>query len=302
MRQVAGLIVKGDESTTNESDDLLQCECAYGGLFDPTSEQFGFSYFHRSDAKWDIVLDASQIADIANGSLRQFALWKCSDLSCGCLYPEEDSYCPNCDSIRHVDSDYSTSLRRLYPGEPASGIDSMVNLRKIVLAILGYVGENDGRMPPPFTRNEQGDRLHSWRSLILPFLDFDDLYAAIDFTQPWDAPVNRSLGANTPEVFCSPNTRSGHTRYAAILGPQTLWPLNGPRMISDVRSGTSYTIAVVEARHSDFPWMAPEDIDVETLASEPELSNRSLLAALIDGNATAFATLDTAEIRDLATI
>lgn len=41
MRHVASLIESGDESTTVESDDLLQCDCIYGGLYDPEARRFG---------------------------------------------------------------------------------------------------------------------------------------------------------------------------------------------------------------------------------------------------------------------
>ena len=302
MRQVASLIAEGDESTTIESDDLLQCDCVYGGLFDPEAKRFGFRYFHSDDRQWDIVLNASQIGEIANGSLKRLELWRCADSACGCLYATEDSYCPHCDSIRDLDSGYANSLRVWHPDEPASGIDSLANLRQIVLAILDYVSANHGRMPPPYTTNEHGDCMHSWRSLILPFLDLDELYDDIDFTQPWDASANFSLAARIPEAFRSPNTRPGHTRYSAVLGPRTLWPATGMRMVSDVKSGYSNTIAVVETPRSEIQWMSPYDIDVETLAKEVASCDGSLLAALVDGNATALGTFDAAQIRDLATI
>jgi hypothetical protein len=231
MRHVAQLITDGDDATTIESDDLLQCDCIYGGLFDAESHQFGFRYFRDEDATWDVVLDASQIADVANGSLIQFQLWRCSGGSCDCLYAAEDSYCTHCDSIRHFDDDYPDSLRRWYPGESADAIDSMANLRRIVLAIWDYMGQNGDRMPPPFTTDESGNRLHSWRSLILPFVDLDELHAAIDFDQPWDAPGNRALAAETPDVYRSQGIAPGHTRYVAIVGQHTLWPPHAKRMV-----------------------------------------------------------------------
>ena len=35
--------------------------------------------------------------------------------------------------------------------------------------------------------------MHSWRVLLLPYLDRSDLYKAYDFTEPWDGPNNRKL-------------------------------------------------------------------------------------------------------------
>ena len=49
------------------------------------------------------------------------------------------------------DDDDVDSLRRWYPDESADALDSMVNLRRIVIAICSYLRGNDGHMPPPFT-------------------------------------------------------------------------------------------------------------------------------------------------------
>jgi hypothetical protein len=138
--------------------------------------------------------------------------------------------------------------------------------------------------------------------LVLPYLDLDEPYAAIDFDQPWDAPANGALAAETPDVYRSPGTVSERTRYVVIVGPNTLWPPNGKRMLSDVTSGHSYTIAVVEAPRSKFAWMEPSDIDFETLVSELSSDARPLLAAWIDGNATALRDLDVGRLRQLVAI
>jgi hypothetical protein len=302
MRHVAALIDSGDEATTIESDDLLQCDCIYGGLSDGETKRFTFRYFHAQDAIWDVDLDAFEIAGIANGSFRQLNLWRCSDGSCGCLYPAEDSYCPHCDSIRHFDHEYAKRLRHLYPEASLDALASMANLRRIALAIGDYVDANDGQMPPPFTFDVSGNRLHSWRSLILPYLDLDDLYAVIDFNQAWDTPVNRAATAAIPGVFQSPGTASCHTRYLAIVGQDTLWPPSGRRRLSDVTSGTSRTIAVVEAPASECHWMEPRDIGIDALAGQLASHGRSLSAAWIDGNATALSGLDASSLRELATI
>src|SRR5690349_16533332 len=102
----------------------------------------------------------------------------------------------------------------------------MGNLRQVSIAILEYASANDGRMPPPFTTNQRGDRLHSWRSLILPFLDLDDLYASFDLTLPWNDPAHLAIAAQTPDVFRSPGIAGERTRICAVIGEDTLWPAN----------------------------------------------------------------------------
>src|SRR5688500_14578472 len=43
------------------------------------------------------------------------------------------------------------------------------NLHRIGLALHGYAGAHDA-FPPAYTVDEAGNPLHSWRTLILPFL------------------------------------------------------------------------------------------------------------------------------------
>src|SRR5262245_47701354 len=107
MRQVARRIAAREKETTIESDDLLQCDCIFGGLVDSTRKKFGFCYFHDDgverdeddDVTWHVILDATQIQAIADGSLRSLQLWRCVNVSCGCRHSSVDGYCANCDSV-----------------------------------------------------------------------------------------------------------------------------------------------------------------------------------------------------------
>jgi ABC-type antimicrobial peptide transport system permease subunit len=42
--------------------------------------------------------------------------------------------------------------------------------------------------------------MHSWRVLILPFLEADLVYRQYNFDEPWDGPNNRLLMAQMPEA------------------------------------------------------------------------------------------------------
>jgi hypothetical protein len=99
MQHVDHLISIGDPRTTMESDDLLQCDRVYGGLYDRAGRRFGFRYFHGEKATWEFDLSAQEIADIASGRVTQVSLWQCSGGKCGCYYAAEDAYCPHCDSL-----------------------------------------------------------------------------------------------------------------------------------------------------------------------------------------------------------
>lgn len=163
LREVAHRIAEKDDATLFESDDLLQSECAYGGLVEDGGVQFGFTYFVDDHTTWEILLNRSEIEDVACGDRTDLNLWRCSSDTCRCLYPTEDCYCRHCDSIRHFDDGFQSQLLRCHPNEPPQVLELLAKLRKVVIAILDYHADN-GRMPPPFTTSSAVERLHSWRA------------------------------------------------------------------------------------------------------------------------------------------
>jgi hypothetical protein len=98
LRGVADAIEDGHISTTVESDDLLQCTWAYGGLIDKEHGLYGFRYFpdDESDVTWDIELTREEILMIGRMQSRHMVLWACPAINCGCLYPRETFYCWRC--------------------------------------------------------------------------------------------------------------------------------------------------------------------------------------------------------------
>src|SRR5206468_2619679 len=59
------------------------------------------------------------------------------------------------------------------------------NLKQIALALRNYE-ELYHALPPAYTTDSNGNALHSWRTLILPFLGERQLYESIDLAKPWD--------------------------------------------------------------------------------------------------------------------
>src|SRR5262245_49759347 len=70
------------------------------------------------------------------------------------------------------------------------------NLKQIALALHDYEQEH-GALPPAYTVDAAGRPLHSWRTLILPYLEQEKLYQSIDLSKPWNDPAN----AQAREVF-----------------------------------------------------------------------------------------------------
>lgn len=58
-----------------------------------------------------------------------------------------------------------------------------------------------GGYPPAYIADCDGRPMHSWRVLILPFLEQQNLYAAYHFDEPWDGPNNRKLAGRIGQVF-----------------------------------------------------------------------------------------------------
>ena len=64
------------------------------------------------------------------------------------------------------------------------------NLKQIAAAVLSY-HEAYGCFPPACLCDENGKPMHSWRVLILPFMDRDDVYKKYSFKERWNGPNNR---------------------------------------------------------------------------------------------------------------
>ena len=93
------------------------------------------------------------------------------------------------------------------------------NLKHIAMALHKYRQAN-GCFPPAYIADKNGKPMHSWRVLILPYLDQDALYKAYDFTEPWDGPTNKKLLAlrrGSWLVAATPTPASGVPVGQAIL-------------------------------------------------------------------------------------
>jgi len=162
--------------------------------------------------------------------------------------------------------------------ESAARDRSINNLKQIVLAMHNFVSVY-GEFPPAVIYGPDGKPWHSWRVLILPFLESQDVYNAYDFSQPWDSPKNKALIDKMPAVYRDPihgDTNEPYTHYAALVGPSAIFrpdgakqtdpkkpPLGkGGRGIQHITDGTSNTVMVTSVEPGrKIPWTKPEDID-----------------------------------------
>ncbi len=142
------------------------------------------------------------------------------------------------------------------------------NLKQIGLALHNY-HDHYRCFPPAYIADENGRPMHSWRVLILPFIEQEPLYELYRFDEPWDGPNNRKLAEWALPVFnCPSNAKepSTATNYLAVVGPSTAWPGGKSTTWQDFADGTSNTLLVVEVADSGVHWMEPRDLHVVQMA------------------------------------
>lgn len=135
------------------------------------------------------------------------------------------------------------------------------NLRQISLALLNYE-EDYHALPPAYTVDAKGNPLHSWRTLILPYLEQQALYDTIDLSKPWNDPSNKKAFETDLSAFRCPSVPrvQGHTAYLAVVAPGGCFQPTKSRQLSEITDGNNLTLMVVEVdAESAVHWMSPAD-------------------------------------------
>lgn len=126
-----------------------------------------------------------------------------------------------------------------------------------------------GCFPPAYIADRDGKPMHSWRVLILPFLEQQQLYNAYNFAEPWDGPNNRKLENRIGQIYLRAGLESdqvGATSFVAVVGPQTAWPGKRPMTDKEIGDGLSQTLHVVEVPDGRFRWMEPRDLEFDKMS------------------------------------
>lgn len=146
------------------------------------------------------------------------------------------------------------------------------NLNQIAFAFLQYQYDY-GVLPPAWTVDAEGKPLHSWRVLILPYLDLEEkeLYDAIRLDEPWDSEHNRQFHDKMPRFFRCPTALNNgflssmkrrfpllknDCYYSVIVGEETMFPGAKSVSLSSVSDKPEETLLVTE-RMMPVPWMDP---------------------------------------------
>jgi len=137
-------------------------------------------------------------------------------------------------------------------------------MAQIALALRNY-HHDFGCLPPAYVTGRDGKPMHSWRVLLLPYMERTEFYRQYDFSQPWNSPHNAALAQAHPrlaEDFHCPADVKGApewTSYVAIVGPETLWPGSRPPSHQQLVAGST-KILLVEMAQTGIHWMEPRDL------------------------------------------
>jgi prepilin-type processing-associated H-X9-DG protein len=151
----------------------------------------------------------------------------------------------------------------------------MNNLTQIGQALHNYYKANE-HFPKPYSVDQEGKPLMSWRIEILPMMgnvaisnSYSNIYNSLKKDEPWNSPENAKLlnQVSIKEFVCPSAYRNKKdyftTNYIAVIGPGTAWNEDKPVKLSDLPYGGSHTVMVIEVVNSGVNWAEPRDLTVE---------------------------------------
>ena len=170
-------------------------------------------------------------------------------------------------------------------------IRSANNLKQIMIAVHNYHDAN--QFLPRDIADKNGKPLLSWRVLLLPYIEQDNLYKEFKLDEAWDSDTNKKALAKMPNVFKTGIEEKGATKtyYQGFAGKGTAFePGRKLRIPNDFTDGSSNTIGVIEAG-PPVEWTRPADIAYDPKKPFPKLDGpfkNVVMAAMMDGGALPF--------------
>lgn len=139
------------------------------------------------------------------------------------------------------------------------------NINTIGYGILQY-REKYGRPLPAYVLDKDGRPMHSWRALILEFID-TETFRLYSFDEPWDGPKNKGLHAKAPSVYRCPSDISSpiwSTSYVAIV--EKGQPFPGDRQMQrKATDDLGGNLLVAETTNIFIPWLEPRDLEIDKM-------------------------------------
>jgi hypothetical protein len=164
---------------------------------------------------------------------------------------------------------------------------SQNNLKQILIGIHSY-SDVFNVVPNNVLDPKTKKPLLSWRVLLLPYLEEENLYKQFKLDEPWDSENNKKLVEKMPKVFAPIRVKAkpGETFYRGFMGPGTVFEAAARYGLAQIPDGTSNTIGVVEAGEPCV-WTKPDDIDFDPKKELPKLGKMfdgDFHIAMMDGS------------------
>jgi hypothetical protein len=162
-------------------------------------------------------------------------------------------------------------------------------LTEVGLAMHTY-HEKYGHFPPSFISDNENNPIHSWRVLLLEFLE-PDLFSAYRFDEPWNGPNNCRLESLMPKCYRCPAAEFRRdqflTNYFVVVGSDTAFPKGQTTKLDDYQRNPAQVILVMESISLNVHWMEPRDIEFNNRNVESQLSsNHELLGFVLMADAS----------------
>ncbi len=146
------------------------------------------------------------------------------------------------------------------------------NLHRITLAMLIYEREH-GTLPPAYTVDADGNPLHSWRVLLLPYLGEEELYDKLRLDEPWDSEYNRRFHNAALATYQCPSAelKPGQTTYSVVVGENTAFQAGEGKSLDDFGMNLILVVEREQSLDSDglrqsVCWMDPTSELAESIA------------------------------------
>lgn len=186
-------------------------------------------------------------------------------------------------------------------------------LTSIAIAMHEYHAKH-GSFPPAYTADALGRPVHSWRVLLLEFID-PDLYDEYRFDEPWNGPHNHLLESRMPSCYRCPACRQDQgrwfTNYFVVVGDRTLFPELRTIALSELEKPQSMVVLVVESTSQEVHWMEPKDLSFSSMSftvndpSKPSVSAKHRAGpsvCTVDGTKRHADNLSEAALREMLLI
>ena len=142
-------------------------------------------------------------------------------------------------------------------------MQSMNNLKQIGLAVHNYhASEPENALPIIEPFDSRGRQMHSWATMLLPYVERKELFESIDRELPWQDEKNAKPFSQVVGIYRAPY--SGYETHDAddyalmsyagnirVLGPEV------PKSMEGVTDGTSHTVLGGEVNEGFVAWGSP---------------------------------------------